>query len=335
MKLTIALLFALAAVAFAGTSVDFSSDKGWMVPQIDGTFKWMSREQYETEMSSIEPRAITVKFYLYTKSNPSSPQLINVNDANALSKSYFNKNNPTRFVIHGWQNNYQSDVNIDVRSALLATGSYNVFCVDWSSAAETLNYASARYDVPTVGQMVANFIDFLNSSGGMSFTTLNLIGHSLGAHVSGYAGKLVKRGRVHTIYGLDPALPLFSYSDCAKRLCTSDANYVESIQTNGGNLGFLEPIGKGAFYPNGGKTQPGCGIDLTGSCSHGRAYIYYSEAVRKNDFPCMKCGTYNSAVNKDCGATYSSVRMGSPSNYGTSGYFYVPVKSSAPYGMGS
>lgn len=306
-----------------------------MVPQIDGGFKWMSREQYDMEVASIEPRALQVKFYLYTKSNPTTPKQITVNDANALAASYFNKNNPTRFVIHGWNNNYQSDVNVDVRSALLASGSYNVFCVDWSSSAQTINYASARYDVPSVGQLVANFIDFLNEKGGMSFSTLGLIGHSLGAHVSGYAGKLVKRGKVHTIVGLDPALPLFSYSDCSTRLCTTDASYVESIQTNGGTLGFLEPIGKGAFYPNGGKTQPGCGVDLTGSCAHSRSYIYYSEALRKNDFPCMKCGTYTAAVGNQCGSTYSSVRMGAPSNYGVAGYFYVPVNSAAPYGKGS
>ncbi|XP_061386831.1 phospholipase A1 VesT1.02-like [Musca vetustissima] len=335
MKLTIALLFTFIAVAIGGTSFDFSNTKGWLVPQIDGGFKWMTREQYDMEVASIEPRAVQVKFYLYTKSNPTTPKQITVNDANALAASNFNKNNPTRFVIHGWNNNYLSDVNVDVRSALLASGSYNVFCVDWSSSAQTINYASARYDVPNVGQLVANFIDFLNDKGGMPFSTLGLIGHSLGAHVSGYAGKLVKRGKVNTIVGLDPALPLFSYSDCSTRLCTTDASYVESIQTNGGTLGFLEPIGKGAFYPNGGKTQPGCGVDLTGSCAHSRSYIYYSEALRKNDFPCMKCGTYTAAVGNQCGSTYSSVRMGAPSNYGVSGYFYVPVNSAAPYGKGS
>lgn len=319
----------------AGTSVDFTSAKGWLVPQIDGGFKWMTRQQYELEAASIEPRAVQVKFYLYTNSNPTSPKQITVNDASALASSNFNKNNPTRFIIHGWQNNYQSDVNVDVLSALLASGTYNVICVDWSSSAETINYASARYDVPSVGQLVANYVDFLYEKGGMSFSNVALIGHSLGAHVSGYAGKLVSKGKIQTIIGLDPALPLFSYSDCKTRLCSTDANYVESIQTNGGTLGFLDPIGKGAFYPNGGKSQPGCGIDLTGSCAHSRSYIYYSESLRKNDFPTMKCSTYTAAVGNQCGSTYSTVRMGSPANYGTSGYFYVPVNSASPYGKGA
>lgn len=305
------------------------------MPQFNGDLQWISREQYAKESASIQPRAGQVNFYLYTKSNPTSPRQISLNDASALANSNFNKNNPTRFVIHGWNNNYQSDVNVEIRSALLATGSYNVICVDWSSSAVTVNYASARYDVPSVGQVVANFIDFLNSSGGMSFGSLGLIGHSLGAHVSGFAAKLVRRGRVQTIHGLDPALPLFSYSDCGARLCSSDANYVESIQTNGGTLGFLEPIGKSAFYPNGGKSQPGCGIDLTGGCAHSRSYIYYAESLRRNDFPTMKCGSYNSAVDNSCGSTYSNIRMGSASNFGTSGYYYVPVKSSAPYGYGA
>jgi len=73
-----------------------------------------------------------------------------------------------------------------------------------------------------------------------------IIGHSLGAHVSGFAGKNVKNGQVRTIIGLDPALPLYSFDSPNKRLNSNDAYYVESIQTNGGTLGFLKPIGKGA-----------------------------------------------------------------------------------------
>ncbi|KAM8704986.1 hypothetical protein ACLKA7_009446 [Drosophila subpalustris] len=130
-------------------------------------------------------------------------------------------------------------------------------------------------------------------------------------------------------------MPLLSYDKPAKRLSSNDAFYVESIQTNGGTLGYTKPIGRAAFYPNGGKSQPGCGIDLTGGCSHTRAVTYYVESLRMNNFPSMRCASYEYAINKDCGSTYSSVRMGSLQNeFIAVGEFYVPVNKESPFGLG-
>lgn len=46
-------------------------------------------------------------------------------------------------------------------------------------------------------------------------------------------------------------------------LSKSDADFVDVIHTNGRKtinmgLGLYEPMGHVDFYPNGGKTQPGC-----------------------------------------------------------------------------
>jgi len=337
MKLTI---FCVLSITALGLAVDIdmptsqgSSPDGWFVPTGDGKFEYFPREIMESRALEIEPRAVTVKFFLFTRNDRNNGRLVNLGDLNGLNAAGFNKAYPTRFIAHGWQNNYQSDVNRDVRNAFFDVGNYNVFCVDWSSAAESINYLGARYSVAEVGGVVASFVDFLNEKAGVSFSSVNLIGHSLGAHVSGYAGKQVKRGKIPKIFGLDPALPLFDFNNCGTRLCSTDATYVESIQTNGGLLGFLEPIGKAAFYPNGGKTQPGCGIDASGSCAHGRSYQYLAESIRKNSFASMKCSDYKTAVANNCGSTYSSVRMGSQSNTGISGAYYVPVKSASPFGM--
>lgn len=307
------------------------------MPQSDGSFVWMT----EAELKNLERQTVTrnrkdaiAKYYLYTNTNPNNPQLIDPANSASLSNSNFNKDKPTRIIIHGWKNHYQSKVNVILRSALLETGSYNVICVDWNSKAKNM-YVFSMLDVPEVGEEVANFIDFLNQQGGMPFNTLLVIGHSLGAHVSGFAGKNVKNGKISQITGLDPAWPGFSYNKPYGRLCETDAVYVESIQTCGGYLGFIEPIGMAAFYPNGGKSQPGCGLDLGGSCAHSRSYQYYGEAIRKNDFPSIKCSNYKQAVEKSCGITYSSIRMGAPSNAITAfGQFYVRVRSESPFGMG-
>ncbi|XP_011186592.2 phospholipase A1 VesT1.02 [Zeugodacus cucurbitae] len=337
MKTAFVLLFAVAAASAIPIDDERQSGEGgWYVPQSDGSFEWMTTEQAEEMRSAPSGRAAAVVyFHLYTNENPKTPDTIVAGDAASLAASHFNRANPTKFVIHGWQSDSDSDLNPLIRDAYLSKGKFNVICVDWSDKAQTLNYAASVMRVPGVGKQVASFIDFLHQQGGLSYANLQVIGHSLGAHVSGYAGKNVRYGRIQQITGLDPALPMFSYDKPAERLNQNDAYYVESIQTCGGLLGFLRPIGKAAFYPNGGKSQPGCGLDLAGSCAHSRSWIYYAESIQKNNFPSMKCSDYENAVEKSCGKTYSSVRMAAPTNYvNADGDFYVPVNKKAPYGKG-
>ncbi|KAL7727934.1 hypothetical protein ACLKA6_019495 [Drosophila palustris] len=337
MKLFLVLAAVVVAVSALPIEERINGENGWYVPQVDGSSKWMDLEEAEQLLSSgeqMEGRISTnaVSFYLYTKSNPTNGQEIS-SKGSSVAQSHFNKNHPTRFVIHGWTQSYTDSMNTRITKAWLSKGDYNIIIVDWSRA-RSVDYASSVIAVPGAGAKVGEMIKYLNVNHGMSLDTLYVIGHSLGAQVSGYAGKTVGEGRIHTIIALDPALPLFSYDKPDKRLSSTDAFYVESIQTNGGKLGFLKPIGKGAFYPNGGKKQPGCGVDATGSCSHARSVTYYVEAVTENNFGTIKCSDYETAVAKECGSTYSSVRLGADTNaYMVAGDFYVPVNSKAPFGI--
>ncbi|XP_017488892.1 PREDICTED: phospholipase A1-like [Rhagoletis zephyria] len=337
MKAVTVLLLAVAtAVAIPIDEDRQSGEDGWYVPQLDGSFEWMTVAESEDLAKTLTGRTSTVSvyFYLYTNENPSSPDTLVTGNVQSLKASHFDNSYPTKFIIHGWQNSYESALNPQIRDAFLSNGKYNIISVDWSDKA-TSNYVTSKSKVSEVGKQVAAMIDFLYKEGGLSFDTLHVIGHSLGAHISGFAGKNVKNGRIQQITGLDPASPLFSYDKPTERLYENDAEYVESIHTCGAILGFLEPIGKAAFYPNGGKSQPGCGLDITGACSHGRSWMYYAEAISENDFPSVKCESYEKAVKNSCGSTYSSIRMAAPSNIvSASGNFYVPVNKKSPYGMG-
>ncbi|XP_067631620.1 phospholipase A1-like [Eurosta solidaginis] len=197
-------------------------------------------------------------------------------------------------------------------------------------------YASAVVALPGIGEKIANVIDYLVENHGMSLDNTHLIGFSLGAHIVGFVGKNVLSGKIHTIIGLDPAIPLKHYDQPDNRLNSNDAQYVESIQTSSGTLGFVKPIGKVSFYPNGGFEQPEC-IDYTSvGCNHQHACLYYAEAVRSNSFPSMRCGSYMNLVNKTCDSQYSGVRMGdSEKNKLSSGVYYVPVHKTSPYGFGN
>ncbi|KAL5280572.1 hypothetical protein ACFFRR_004517 [Megaselia abdita] len=332
MKLILSALLVTVALVSA-LPLNEEPEGGWFVPNEDGSFYWMSEKESQDIANGINGRAATIKLYLYTRSNPTSPESIDPSSSESLKRSHFDSRHPTRIIIHGWKNSYLDAVNVDLRKAYLEHGEYNVICVDWSANAKTVNYPLAAQRVKGVGKQVAAFIDLAHEHNGLSFESLEVDGHSLGAHCAGFAGKNVKRGRIHVIRGLDPALPLFSYDKPADRLASTDAYYVESIQTNGGKLGFLKPIGKAAFYPNGGKSQPGCGIDVSGSCSHARSYEYYAEAIVRNDFPSMRCSDYELAVKKDCGKSYSANKLGAASNdHGASGSFYTPVNKKSPFG---
>ncbi|XP_067625497.1 phospholipase A1-like isoform X2 [Eurosta solidaginis] len=305
---------------------------------MDGSLKWVTEAEAEKMEQKISGRAsaVTIFFHLYTVQNPNIPNIVISGSPDTLRSSHFNSNKPTVFIIHGWQSDSSSDMMYDIRDAYLSRGNFNIFTVDWSDKSLSYNYASAKNAVPGVGKQVASFIDFLHKQGGASLETLHLVGHSLGAHVAGYAGKNVMTGKINQITGLDPAFPLFSYNNPSTRLNENDASYVESIHTCGGLLGFKHPIGQSAFYPNGGKGQPGCGLDLAGTCAHSRSWMYFAEGIRKNSFTSVKCDSWKSAVGKSCGKTYSAIHMCASSNIvSANGYYYVPVNKVAPYGMAS
>ncbi|XP_055916670.1 phospholipase A1 VesT1.02-like [Eupeodes corollae] len=337
--LSLTLAFALPTKEKNFVDDDDEPEDGWFVPQSDGSLKWMTEEEAQLEiraltMSRKKSKEAKVQFYLYTPAIPEDPQEFFIGDLDSLVWAGFNPGYETRIIIHGWQNNFKSDVNTEIRDALLSVGNYNVICVDWSDKADSYNYMSAKKAIPEIGQRIAYLIEFLRDEGLMRSKDLKVIGHSLGAHVAGYAGKLIEGEQINSIIGLDVAYPLFKYDNCDERLCSTDAVYVESIHTNGKLLGFIQPIGQAAFYPNGGRTQPGCGLDMIGTCSHSRAYLYYAEAIRQQ-FLGIKCDHWKDAVEKDCKLTGDPSMVASfddESNHMVlEGSFYSPINKKPPY----
>ncbi|KAH8276202.1 hypothetical protein KR026_004358 [Drosophila bipectinata] len=312
---------------------------GWYVPQVAGGLKWVTKSEGEREVASYETApegrlsTNTVKFYLYTRTNPTAGQEIKATQA-SIDASNFNPENPTRITIHGWNSNYKDGVNTRIANAWFQYGDYNMIAVDWARG-RSLEYASSVAGAPGAGKKVADLVDFLVENQNLNLDNLEVVGFSLGAHVAGFTAKNVASGKVGKVVGLDPASPLISYTNTEKRLASDDAQYVEAIHTNGGTLGFTKTIGQADFYMNGGKSQPGCGIDITGSCSHTRAVLYYSEALLWNNFPSKRCETYQQANKNSCGDQFSTVKMGAFVNSVIAeGIFYVPVNKESPYGFG-
>ena len=221
------------------------------------------------------------------------------------------------------------------RNAFLNKGEYNVIVVDWERGANTPIYSTARNRVSNIGVVLAQFIDFLNGRG-LAFSRVDIIGHSLGAHIAGIAGKLVSRGRINAIVGLEPALLGFSADVPAERLHITDAIYVEVMYTDMGRISANYPIGHANFFPNFGRGQPGCGIDLTGSCGHSRSWQFYGETIsHPNTFWATMCSGFIAIETGRCPPAGPNQLMGGdPVNQGANGMYFLQTNSETPFGQG-
>ncbi|XP_037024546.1 lipase member H-like [Bradysia coprophila] len=277
-------------------------------------------------------------FRLFTRSNPTQAQVIQINNHGQLASSNFNVNHQTRFQIHGWNGGGHAGTGAAIRNAYINRGDFNVFTVDWGAGAGTINYVLARNRVNEAGHVVAQFIDFLNVNG-LPFSRIGVLGHSLGAQVAGAAGKRTTRGRVEFIVGNDPAGPLFSLDDPANRLHHTDANYVEAIITDGGRLGFQHPVAHSNFYPNWGTAQPGCGPDITGQCGHDRASAFMVESINPvHIFGAIRCRGLDDIRERNCVVSGPSRRLGGepiqdgPATAGS--VYFLTTNAASPFAHG-
>ncbi|KAG5322562.1 PA1 Phospholipase, partial [Pseudoatta argentina] len=89
---------------------------------------------------------------------------------------------------------------------------------------------------------------------------ITFMGHSLGAHVSGFAAKDLQKsgyGKIPLLITTDPAYPLFMFSNCEGRLCKKDAERVVVLHTSA--AGIQKSIGHLDLWFNNGLSQPACG----------------------------------------------------------------------------
>lgn len=197
-------------------------DHRWtLVPDADGRMHLMDLNPIEVQIEPLFNAVDQVFFVLFTRNNRNGVKI--GMDANAIKATTHNSAHPTRFIIHGWNNDQNAAVNKLITEAYLTRGDFNVIVVDWGAGANTVNYISARNRINEVGPVVATLIDFMNENGLIAFNRLNVVGHSLGGQTAGIVGKKVTRGIIQTIFALDPAGPLFHMNTPDERVTPTDA----------------------------------------------------------------------------------------------------------------
>ncbi|XP_050350312.1 pancreatic triacylglycerol lipase-like [Nymphalis io] len=252
-------------------------------------------EQPDMKLVEDELRNSNNQYLLFTRRNSASPQTLRINNANSITSSNFNARNPTVVVAHGWLSNQNTNPNPILRNAFLRRADVNFIVLDWRRVAAS-TYPTAVAGVPGVGRGLGQFLNFLNRVTGAPFNTMHLIGFSLGAHVVGNAGRELG-GRAARVTGLDPAGPLWHVN--SNRLRRTDGVYVEGIHTDGGTtgLGIGSAVADADFFPNGGKSQPGCSTSL---CNHNRAFELFAASIANTHLVGNQCSNMLQVSSNTC-----------------------------------
>nr|XP_018899207.1 PREDICTED: phospholipase A1-like [Bemisia tabaci] len=227
-------------------------------------------------------------------------------------------NLPIVVIIHGFYASAKGDWLHELKDAYLEKRDVNVLIVDWSEGAAPPKYLLAVSNTRVVAREISRVLRYFSKQGA-DLSETHCIGHSLGAHICGYVAKELKAEGtlIKECTGLDAAQPGFELADESVRLHEGDAKFVVGIHTNAAPLipflgfGIMRQFGDVDFYFNEQVTQPGCVrnsaaeavaniTDLTdlaavpwefvaehSACSHGRACLYYIEAIKG---PCVFWG---------------------------------------------
>ncbi|XP_033640396.1 pancreatic lipase-related protein 2-like [Asterias rubens] len=230
-----------------------------------------------------------------------------------------------------------------LKDKLLSLENLNVFVIDWVNGARDL-YGKSVQNTRVVGRVIGRTMQFLNTETGAQFDRMHLIGHSLGAHISGFAGAF--QPGIGRISGLDPAGPNFSLNDPSCRLDPTDAIFVDVIHTDAEAIGagIVQVVGHMDFYPNGGKEQPECPANVDemimdpseASCSHIRVLDLYIDSLDESQcaltgYPCSSWDTFLNGKCNGCGWSGCPTMGYRADSSSASGTFYLTTGSKSPF----
>ncbi|XP_072470795.1 lipase member I-like isoform X2 [Notamacropus eugenii] len=183
----------------------------------------------------------------------------------------FNITKKTVWIIHGYRPTGSTPSWLfTFLERLLKKEDVNIIVVDWNWGATTLIYQRAVQNTRKVAIFLKEHIDKMLTFGA-SLDTFHFIGVSLGAHISGFVGQMFN-GQLGRITA----------------------------------LGIKQPLGHIDFYPNGGKTQPGCPKSIFSGasfikCDHQRAvHLFMTSLETKCDLTAYPCYSHKDYRNGKC-----------------------------------
>ncbi|XP_073474915.1 hepatic triacylglycerol lipase [Aquarana catesbeiana] len=296
--------------------------------------KGYKEELRRTLQSERDPNNVQTKFLLYNEETDKNEERDNKNmcqivtlQPETLEKCGFNASLPLVIIVHGWSIDGSLEPWLSKMAATFKSSNkqVNVIIANWLTSAH-VHYAVAVQNTRFIGLEIAEFLEWLESSVQFPRSDVHLIGYSLGAHVSGFAGSYLNgSNKIGRITGLDPAGPLFEGMSVTDRLSPDDATLVDAIHTNtqqhiGLSVGINQPVGHYDFYPNGGNIQPGCqfrdiynhlvehgvlGFSESVKCAHERSVNLFIDSIKNEDknsmaYECKDYDTFEKGMCLNC-----------------------------------
>uniref|UniRef100_G3MMB2 Lipase domain-containing protein n=2 Tax=Amblyomma maculatum TaxID=34609 RepID=G3MMB2_AMBMU len=235
------------------------------------------------------PKQVGTKITFFDGLSKTGSEVTHRSWASVLKLRKVDLDKPLFVITHGFTSDNDMSWMHTMKEALFnhLQDKCNVILVEWIQGAKFPRYAAAAANSPMPGTLISLLLIEMNKPdlGHLSPESVHLIGFSLGAHVLGFCGRHFYRAtgkKLGRITGLDPAGPLFEGTNVS--LSFHDAEFVDVIHTHSGSLqerklGIKDSIGNVDFFPNGGKSQPGCESMLKIGCSHKRARAYFIESL--------------------------------------------------------
>lgn len=285
---------------------------------------WFS-SQRPLNLLPVPPDKLLTKFMLYTRESRTKESILDARHPDTFSTAWpnYKASRPTKIICHGFLDSVLITPWMkEMKDELLTHGDYNTIITDWHHG-NLPPYTQATGNTRLVGAQMADLIKTIMTQTGQSASDFHIIGHSLGAHIGGYAGQRIPGlGR---ITGMDPAGPYFEDTDPEVRLDKTDAVFVDNIHSDAEDilhlgLGMRQPIGHADYYPNKGHDQPGCDADPVTqivdngvfqgaqefvACNHLRSWKFFTESINTQcpflAFPCNNEDDFANGKCYDCG----------------------------------
>lgn len=114
-----------------------------------------------------------------------------------LRETNFRPAGETVLLIHGFRSHFSGGHSwvIRLKELIVSRARFaNVLFVDWSNFSRTFNYLSAKSRMKLVAEDTVEVLQNLQTAFGsnkLNLTDLHLVGHSLGAHISGLVARLL------------------------------------------------------------------------------------------------------------------------------------------------
>ncbi|XP_065205842.1 endothelial lipase-like [Planococcus citri] len=283
-----------------------------------------------------------ISFHLYTEQNSQGYELV-IQDSNTIEKAPFLPNANFKILIHGYTQNRNTKLMVQLREEYFKQKRWNIIVVDYAPLAEDGCYIESTFpSAPIVGKCSASMLNLiLDNRSGIRIDQFHVVGFSMGAQIAAELSINLGQKRLPRITGLDPAWPLFYpiLTSSTQRLGREHADFVDVIHTNSGGFGVVYSLAHYDIYANDGTYQPGCGItDI--SCSHSRAMQLFIESINtKNPFIAYQCSFWEWTSTRICRSNENSkIIVGEhatpPKNSSEEGIYQFRTNDKPPFSLG-